>query len=794
MDFSYWNAVMRSTIFPPYDPWYSGGYLNYYYYGYVIVGTPIKLIGIMPQIAYNLILPMLFAVTGMGAFSVAYNIVAARGVYPRDDGDSSPDASGLARRRWALRTPHGSPILAGIAAALMCVVLGNLDTPRIIMGSIAQAGGYTPTDVYTQLVREFEVNNGRAPTAEEANKLKDEAIGPNPIESFRLGVNEFGRWAGGLVKGFESISRLGYIPVGADRWFWGPSRVLGELPGASSEITEFPAFTFIYADLHAHMIAMPIQLLAILWLLGEVLAAERTRPRYAVIGATAFGGLVVGILFPTNTWDWITYMLLAIVGLTFAVWLRAGQARSAPHGIGTERERGVGAWLSFILNKLTRRSVMEYLAILVGFFIAQQIAGQPFRAFFATGFTSVNAFAGNKSPIWAFLIIHGLFIFLITSLLVWQTIRALRRTYVKDIIGNRRAVLLILSGLLIIVVVTLVFTVLTTQIAIPSRQGGDRILFDPPYPAALLVIPLLGWSIILFFLPDQSREMRVVLAINMLILSLIMGAEMVTLANDSGRQNTIFKLYMQVWVMFACIGGVALAWLVRASERWGTIQRSFWLGAAASLFAIAGLFPLMASQGKIAVRMAPNAPRTLDGLEYMKYATYAYGGTLIPLAGDHAIITWLQDNVRGTPVILEAQLPEYQLGSRIVSNTGLPTVLGYRYHQSQQRSLEPMGTLIWGRVGNIASAYNTTDYDTVRAILRHYNVEYIIVGGLERAVYKPEGLQKFEAMVAAGELEVVYAPKKVEGDVSTSIDQDRIYRVLPRAKQFVDVAVVGGGQ
>ena len=83
MDLSYLTAVIKSTTFPPYDPWFAGGYVNYYYYGFVIVGTLVKLLGINIDVAYNLILPTLFGLTALGAFSIGWNI------FSRDDHDES---------------------------------------------------------------------------------------------------------------------------------------------------------------------------------------------------------------------------------------------------------------------------------------------------------------------------------------------------------------------------------------------------------------------------------------------------------------------------------------------------------------------------------------------------------------------------------------------------------------------------------------------------------------------------------------------------------------------------------
>ncbi|MBN2469882.1 MAG: glycosyltransferase family 39 protein, partial [Anaerolineae bacterium] len=124
MDFAYLNAVLRSTVFPPINPWFAGGYINYYYFGFVLLGTPIKLLGLVPSVAFNLILATLFSLTGMAAFSAAFNLV---GSWRRADG--------------RLR---GSPWIAGGAALALAVILGNLDNLRLIVMALARTGGWQP--------------------------------------------------------------------------------------------------------------------------------------------------------------------------------------------------------------------------------------------------------------------------------------------------------------------------------------------------------------------------------------------------------------------------------------------------------------------------------------------------------------------------------------------------------------------------------------------------------------------------------------------------------------------------
>src|SRR5258707_13553573 len=70
MEFAYLNAILRSRYMPPFDPWFAGGYINYYYYGQYIIAVLVKLTGIVPAGAYQLAGALLFRGAVTGPFSV----------------------------------------------------------------------------------------------------------------------------------------------------------------------------------------------------------------------------------------------------------------------------------------------------------------------------------------------------------------------------------------------------------------------------------------------------------------------------------------------------------------------------------------------------------------------------------------------------------------------------------------------------------------------------------------------------------------------------------------------------
>ena len=79
----------------------------------------------------------------------------------------------------------------------------------------------------------------------------------------------------------------------------------------------------------------------------------------------------------------------------------------------------------------------------------------------------------------------------------------------------------------------------------------------------------------------------------------------------------------------------------------------------------------------VAIGVDAGSP-SLDGLRYLNETR----------PGEYRAVLWLRREVRGTPVLLEAQGDPYQDFSRISMLTGLPTVLGWEHHVKQRGNSE----------------------------------------------------------------------------------------------------------
>jgi len=782
MDFSYFNAVLRSTTFPPYDPWYAGGYLNYYYWGFVLVGVPVKLLGIIPSFAYNLILPTLFSLVGLGAFSLAFNLSAHRSEgTPAEPADSLPPEA----------EPAASVIVPDVGAtyplaqpdpALADVTLSQPDPGGPLPLTSSELGD-PPSALRNQ---PFAIRHSPSTISAPPSAIRQSpsALGAPPSVIHNPPWTYFSRtsyWVGlagalgvtvlgnlgtlrMIVRGyitlglegvpladasffdkllatipglFKVISSGASQPYGLGDWYWIPSRAI-IAPNDVEPITEFPMFTFLYADLHAHMVALPLALLALTWALAVVLGKGRWSSPWTGGLAFLLGGLAIGALYPTNLSDIYTYLPIGLAALAYAWWKYA--------------DIPSGGWFGSIPDRLRR------LLVILGGALALTALSfwmyQPYRAWYGQAYSKIDPWFGTHTPLGDYLVHWGLFLIVFLTWMVFETRAWMAATPLSHLRKLARSQSLIWTALVGLFLLMALFAIRVEAIAttpwlqkLPIGRGAGMAIF---------ILPLAAWAGILLLRPGLADAKRLVLFWVGTGLLITLVVEVVVVRGDVGRMNTVFKFYLQVWVLFAISAAAALGWLWGPLQRWMSSWRWAWQTVLGMLVISAALFPLLAGMAKIKDRMTfyePNRspgvsaslPLTLDGMDYMQYARYMEGTVDMDLSADYRAIRWMQENVSGSPVIVEANSHDlYRWYSRFTIYTGLPGVVGWEWHQQQQRALNPPDWVTL-RVQEIEQFYLTTDSGAAVDFLERYDVRYIIVGQLERATYPGVGMEKFPA-------------------------------------------------
>jgi YYY domain-containing protein len=710
MEIAFLRATLRSDTFPPHDPWLSGFAISYYYFGYVIVAMVTRLAAVAPPVAFNLGIATLFALACTGAFSLVHNLVAA---------DLKSPISNLSNLK--------PQVLGGLLGPLLVAVMGNLE------GLLEM--------------------------------LHARGIGPAAF------------WAWLDVRGIDgppvSFAEGGWAPA-RFFWWWQASRVLQDYTpwGAEQEvIDEFPAFSFILGDMHPHVLALPFVLLALALALNlyrraslkpetwnlRLLQWTIPSPLRAwefLVYALCLGGL--GFL---NTWDFPIYLF--VVAAAYA--LARLHDTSDASGFRFQVSR-----FAFLFTTLLVTGLIFYLPFWIGF--RSQASGMLFNLFNAT-----------RLP--QFLVMFGPLLFIAV---VFVADRALRGgVQAREVVRWTLAVAL---GILGVLMFTLGLVVALVWLGVVPPQGAMAYLAawlrGEPIPGledvtgahalisrSLLSRLLAPWTalglavllvtIVLTLIRDSApfnpqspisnlqspkparstvRDFALLLFATGALLAL--GVEYVYLRDVFGtRMNTVFKFYFQCWVMWGVAGGYALADFFRRAclERGQRGQRAAVVTTVAVLLVAAGLiYPALAIPARAGEY---GGPPTLDGAAYLAEAQ----------PDDYAAIGWLNENVRGAPVVLEApgdHFKAYVYEGRVSAHTGLPTLLGWAGHEHQWRGNYDEQAR---REPDVETLYTSVDPDEVLTLLDKYDISYVYVGPLERGRYPPAGLAKF-----AGLMETVY--------------------------------------
>ena len=750
MDFAYLNAVLRSTFMPPYDPWFAGGYLNYYYWGQFIIATLIKGTGIVPAVAYNLAVPLLFALTVTGAYSLAYNVTAGlRGLRP---------VGGVQLPREIDEGSDG----------------GERPLSRLLSHRAGEVPGETPTGEAHSPLHVTPSHQGSDDSlSPSTGEGQDEGGLPRPVTPLHQGKEEdeqgvaWGPVIAGLLAGlFVAVmgNLDGLVQLVEGAWkdvvrgeafpafdFWRSSRMLPNLedvtpsartfwlpekfgPDIGFHITEFPFFSFLFADLHAHMIVIPFAMLTIGLALSVLVGIGQLGGRLWIAATTAALAVAVGALWGINSWDYPTYLLLAFLLIGIGVYLRPGRP---------------GERLVLFLGVALGVGLLSFLAFL------------PFHNNYDPSSTGIEV-SKWQTPLHNYLGIHGLFLFLSVSFLIYLSFSRFKEA------GGRLAQYMLGGHLM---------RVWETPAPIATKWSASSLAWAMVAAAlgALTVIymAVAGYwtaAALLIILALTLRAARDILArrgqgapyalfpLVLIALALLMeiGVELIRVKDDIGRMNTLFKYYLQAWVLFG-IASAYVLWYLGAKgifrPRGMSIGRGVWLSLLLVFVASSFIYTILGTRARLSDRF-DTGNMTLNGADYMNSALHWEEERTIALRWDYEGIRWLQDNVKGSPVVLEAHNTQYRWSSRIADYTGLPTVLGWPWHQIQQR--KPHDSAVRERISDVKEIYSTPSMTRALDILNLYDVEYVVVGQLERAYYHPGGLEKFDTMARDGMAEVVY--------------------------------------
>ena len=654
MDFSYFNAVIKSVNFPPYDPWYSGGYINYYYYGFVLAAIPVKFLGIMPSIAYNLLLPTFFNFTAMATFSLGWNLQKHQ-VYEQAESSNLKNNS--------IQNIFNNPYSVALISSFFILIIGNLGTVRMFFQGIFNLG---------------------------LNSL--------PFKSGNL-IQVLLIYLNGL-KQFLNETRLNYYP---GDWYWIPSRAI---PG--EPITEFPFFTFLFGDPHAHLFAYPITLLALSWSLSIILGKFKYPEKLETISQFVAGAVIIGSLRATNTWDYPTYLGIAVIAIAYC----GIKYLNPPEKI-------------FGNIPAKTKQLISTLAIIAALILLTIILYYPFIKWFGQGYSAVDIWKGDKTPIGSYLIHWGLFLFVIYSWLVieiYQWMASTPLSFLRPYYPYRKIIGIGLAFLCIMVAIGFFW--------------GVKIL--------LVIFPALISLSLLIFSKNYSDSERFVMFLLVAGLTLTLIVETVAIRGDIGRMNTVFKFYLQAWTLLALSTAYLLPVLIKLISNTTTHKqfKKIWNTVLILMMVSVLLFTVTASVDKVTDRISGDTPLTLDGMFYMNYSTYMENDVLLDLSQDYKAIKWMQENIKGTPTIVEANVTEYQWGNRYTIYTGLPGVIGWNGHQRQQRVINP-SEWVTDRVDDIGIFYSQPNLGYAKEFINKYQVDFIVVGQLEKAIYPASGLDKF---------------------------------------------------
>ncbi len=538
----------------------------------------------------------------------------------------------------------------------------------------------------------------------------------------------FVAFIGNLDAIFQTFTQIGKVVFGNGQlypfqWFnwWMSSRVIVR-EGVDITINEFPFWSYILGDLHAHVNVVPFSL-AVLAISLEVLRSAGDG--LSILGKGRdlyfrlfFVAIALGAIPAANTWDLPTYY--SILTLTFVFgrqfFLKTSASTFGAMLLTPFRE------LSNLLKpgnalKKSWRNWATAMIIIVALIAVSFVLYSPYYANFDAKGTDGPRLVNpeQRTLIDDFITIYGFFFFCLISFILALVVPRFNEL-------APRLNVLILSAIGFLFIVSLV------------AFGTSMIAICILLLVLLLRVPLDHDDI-------HSKNKFFALSLLFVVLLILLGCEFIYLKDDYGktleRQNTIFKFYYQAWIFCGLSSLYGVYWIREHVKAWWT---DLWETSFRILFLFTLAFPILGTTVKcdhFAAFKPSNqyAKVTMEGIYYMSWR----------FPGDYQAIQYLKKNGKPSDTVLEATGPAFSHYGRISAATGMSTLLGWANHENIWR--RGAWNQISERVNDTKEIYTTTDITKATQLIRKWGIRYIFYGGLEREQYPQANVQKFEGFM-----------------------------------------------
>lgn len=732
MELAFINAILKSPAFPPHDPWLSGYAISYYHFGFVLVALLARLTATPGSVAFNLGVSLVFALSALGSYGLVYNLLGAA----TGRGEASTGRSG----RFAA--------LGGLFGPLFVLLAGNLEG----FLDVLHAGGiFWRREASGQLVSAF------------WKWLDIRELNQPPPEPFS------------------------WLPTRIN-WWWRASRVVQDydLSGGWREIIdEFPFFSYLLADLHPHVLAMPFAFLTMGMALNLFLGGAGGRFRWLGLDlrlsapAFAAAALVLGGLAFLNTWDFPIYLIL-LCGAYALAGLRRARPANPPEGEDRPILRPVpagelppaepanaaapagGSAAAFAapaealaeLPAPERPSLRAAAKDFLSLGLALGISGIVLYLPFYLGFSSQAGgplpnlvYATRGAHLW---VMFGSFLLPLAVYLL----HSLKRSV--SLAGWLRAGALVLGAVFLLWASSLVLGYGLANLPMlgdlylgtMGARGRQDVLLEAAVirrlasPGGWLTLAIVAASTLALLARAFSdgrtqaagkqegtaappRAPAALSPADFFASWLILLGALLALAPEFYYLRDQFG-----WRMNTIFKFYYQAWLLwGAAAAFGTAgllrRLRGWRGTAFTLLLIGvlGMALVYPILGLWTKTNGFDPPSgfTLDGAAFLRRQD----------PDERDAIEWL----RGAPlgVVLEAVGDSYSEYGRVATFSGQPTVLGWPGHESQWRG---GGDEIGSRQSDVERIYQTRDWQEARPLLERYGVRYVFIGTLERATYR----------------------------------------------------------